>query len=144
MTTAEFREYGEAVYGYGWQTALARSLDVSSRTVRRWASGESPIPADVASNLTAMAATVDADSDRFAQGMSAIEAASAETGGWAAARDGDVVYLAHAGTVIGTGAWINGSIAPRTLAIPVTDLKAMSLALREARRTRVDGDRPEG
>jgi hypothetical protein len=127
MTTDEFREHGETVYGYGWQTALARSLDVSSRTVRRWAAGESPIPAGVASNLAAMSAAM----TNTARGMAAIEAASAETGGWAAARDGDIVYLAHAGTVVGTGAW-DGGLKPRFLNIPSDEIAALEIALREA------------
>lgn len=144
MTVEEFREHGESAYGYGWQTALARSLDVSSRTVRRWASGESPIPEDVASNLAALAAAIRAGDDRASRGMAAIEAASAESGGWAAARDGDAVYIAHAGTVVGTGVWSGGEILPRTLIVPDGELDAMSLAIREAHRTRVEVDQPEG
>lgn len=30
---------GEALYGPQWQSALARDLDVSDRTMRRWAAG---------------------------------------------------------------------------------------------------------
>lgn len=32
-------ECGEALYGQQWQSALARDLGVSDRTVRRWAAG---------------------------------------------------------------------------------------------------------
>lgn len=38
-------EAGEALYGPLWQSALARDLDVSDRTVRRWVAGTSPVPA---------------------------------------------------------------------------------------------------
>lgn len=38
-------ESGEALYGPLWQSALARDLDVSDRTVRRWVAGTSPVPA---------------------------------------------------------------------------------------------------
>ncbi len=39
MTTTLFREAGEALYGSRWQSDMARALDVSDRTVRRWAAG---------------------------------------------------------------------------------------------------------
>lgn len=37
-------ECGEALYGPLWQAALARDLDVSDRTIRRWASGSRDVP----------------------------------------------------------------------------------------------------
>ncbi len=42
MTDAEnlLIEAGRALYGERWQSDLARALNVSDRTVRRWASGE--------------------------------------------------------------------------------------------------------
>lgn len=40
-------ECGEALYGPRWQSDLARALDVSDRTVRRWAKGQYPVPAGV-------------------------------------------------------------------------------------------------
>lgn len=33
---------GEALYGPRWQTSLAQALQVSDRTVRRWAAGTEP------------------------------------------------------------------------------------------------------
>lgn len=38
------RHCGEALYGEQWQSALARDMLVSSRTMRRWVAG-APIPA---------------------------------------------------------------------------------------------------
>lgn len=38
-------ECGEALYGPQWQSAMARDLDVSDRTVRRWAAGTHEVPA---------------------------------------------------------------------------------------------------
>jgi DNA-binding transcriptional regulator YdaS (Cro superfamily) len=35
---------GTALYGYRWQSSLARDLGVLPRTVRKWANGEKPIP----------------------------------------------------------------------------------------------------
>ena len=52
-TPQEFRALGLALYGgaHGWQSALARRLGVSDRTVRRWASGETPIPSRIQSEI---------------------------------------------------------------------------------------------
>lgn len=41
------REVGEALYGPLWQTPLSEALEVSDRTVRRWAAGDSEIPPGV-------------------------------------------------------------------------------------------------
>ena len=38
-----------------WQTALARELQVNDRTVRRWVSGQSPVPPPVALCVRLMA-----------------------------------------------------------------------------------------
>lgn len=38
-------ECGEALYGPRWQSELARELQVSDRTVRRWVAGTSEVPA---------------------------------------------------------------------------------------------------
>jgi plasmid maintenance system antidote protein VapI len=40
-------ETGQALYGEQWQSELARTLDVSDRTVRRWLDGSRGIPADL-------------------------------------------------------------------------------------------------
>ena len=37
-------ECGEALYGHQWQSALARDLAVSDRTMRRWVAGTSDLP----------------------------------------------------------------------------------------------------
>lgn len=38
---------GEALYGAQWQTAIARDLGVSDRTVRRWVAGSADLPPGV-------------------------------------------------------------------------------------------------
>lgn len=38
---------GKLLYGQQWQSALARDLDVSDRTVRRWVCGATPVPVGV-------------------------------------------------------------------------------------------------
>ena len=45
------REAGEALYGPRWQTDLARDLNVSDRTMRRWAAGTDDLPAGAARDL---------------------------------------------------------------------------------------------
>lgn len=49
--SALLREAGEALYGPRWQSDLARDLNVSDRTVRRWDAGQNEIPAGVWADL---------------------------------------------------------------------------------------------
>ena len=52
MTPALFTRVGEALYGAAsWQSEIARALGVNPRSVRYWASGERPIPANVWAEL---------------------------------------------------------------------------------------------
>ncbi len=44
MTPATLNRIGTALFGGYWQTQLADALGVNPRTVRRWVSGELPIP----------------------------------------------------------------------------------------------------
>ena len=49
MSPEELGRHCARLYGrHGWQTALARELDVNDRTVRRWVSGASPVPQSAA------------------------------------------------------------------------------------------------
>lgn len=48
-------ETGEALYGPLWQSALARDLGVSDRTVRRWVAGTSDVPAGLYLDLLRLA-----------------------------------------------------------------------------------------
>jgi hypothetical protein len=41
------RQIGEVLYGASWQTAFSERLNVSDRSLRRWASGEDEIPPGV-------------------------------------------------------------------------------------------------
>lgn len=56
MTPYEFRAIGQRLLGPGWQTRLARLLGVADRTVRRWASGDSPIPEGLPADLARLEA----------------------------------------------------------------------------------------
>jgi DNA-binding transcriptional regulator YiaG len=42
---------GEALYGPLWHNNLARDLDISDRTLRRWMSGANDVPAGVRDEL---------------------------------------------------------------------------------------------
>lgn len=47
MTPALLAEIGRALYGPRWQSEMARELDVSVRTIVRWAGGKWPVPEGV-------------------------------------------------------------------------------------------------
>ena len=47
-------ECGQALYGQQWQTALARDLGVSGRTMRRWVAGQFPVPVGVRADLVTL------------------------------------------------------------------------------------------
>ena len=47
MTPHDLKELGQSLYGWGWQTALANELELSPRQIRRYVSGEDPIPKSV-------------------------------------------------------------------------------------------------
>lgn len=49
--SALLHRVGEALYGHRWQSDLARDLDVSGRTMRRWAAGHDALPRGVADDL---------------------------------------------------------------------------------------------
>ena len=40
----DLKTIGEALYGERWQSSLARALEVSDRTMRRWDAGEFNVP----------------------------------------------------------------------------------------------------
>lgn len=42
---------GITSFGEQWQTAISKVLGVNSRTVRRWASGETPLPSSIKAEL---------------------------------------------------------------------------------------------
>jgi hypothetical protein len=47
MTPADLARVASTIYGRNWQTPLAEDAGVNDRTVRRWAKGDSPVPADI-------------------------------------------------------------------------------------------------
>lgn len=50
----EFNQLAESVFGWGWQSKLARIFKVNVRTVRRWAAGESKVPEKIIDALIIM------------------------------------------------------------------------------------------
>lgn len=57
MTPRQFVTIGEALKGSAWQEALARDLGISSRTVKRYAMAEHPVPPEVALKLAELLGT---------------------------------------------------------------------------------------
>ena len=52
MKQNELRKICVNLYGEsGWQSALARDLEIDSRSVRRWVAGDIPVPGPVAAFL---------------------------------------------------------------------------------------------
>lgn len=51
MTIEQLEQAGRLLYGDQWQSALARALNVDSRTVRRWASGDSAIKQSISKEI---------------------------------------------------------------------------------------------
>jgi hypothetical protein len=56
MTPTKLKTYGEFLHGRNWQSALARDLQVSSRTIRNWLSGKHTIPPRIEPELLELAA----------------------------------------------------------------------------------------
>jgi len=50
----EFNQLAESVFGWGWQSKLARAFKVNVRTVRRWAAGDSKVPDKIIDALIIM------------------------------------------------------------------------------------------
>lgn len=55
MTPDLLRTIGTILFGQRWHTDLANAVDVSERTVRRWAVGDSPVPPGVGEELAVLA-----------------------------------------------------------------------------------------
>jgi hypothetical protein len=51
MSSQLLKRTGEALYGPRWQSDLARDLNVTDRTVRRWVEGTSNVPDRVYADL---------------------------------------------------------------------------------------------
>ena len=51
MTNNQLEQAGQLLYGDLWQSALARALNVDSRTVRRWLSGDSAIKQSISKEI---------------------------------------------------------------------------------------------
>jgi len=53
MSSRLLKRVGEALYGPRWQSEVARDLEVSDRTVRRWLDGSYDVPDGVYLELLA-------------------------------------------------------------------------------------------
>lgn len=50
----DLADAGQAMFGSQWQSELARYLNVSDRTLRRWAAGDVTLPANLRAELTTL------------------------------------------------------------------------------------------
>lgn len=55
MTTEHFKALGAELFGYGWQTRLAKALGMEGSTIRRWVSGSVPVAPSAISFLEMLA-----------------------------------------------------------------------------------------
>lgn len=53
MTPDELIEAGEALFGQGWKSAVARLLDVDPRRIKHWLDETRPIPPGIRKELVA-------------------------------------------------------------------------------------------
>jgi hypothetical protein len=65
-------DVGEALYGPRWQTDLSRDLNISDRTMRRWASGADDVPAGAYTDMLRIVTERAADLDDIAAKLSAL------------------------------------------------------------------------
>jgi hypothetical protein len=70
MTPTTLRLVGKTLYGPSWRAALAEALQVSPRTIRRWSTGEFPIPDSVADELSILCRTKGAELSSLAGDIS--------------------------------------------------------------------------
>jgi len=69
LPPALLRRIGEAFHGSEWQNRLARQLEVSDRTVRRWVAGEMAVPSGVTAELFRMVCQLQGDLQNIAREM---------------------------------------------------------------------------
>lgn len=129
MSPDELCEIGEQLHGNRWQRALARTLNVNERTVRRWASGETVIPPTVEAELFAIAAGCQALNPRVENAL----AIMSEWGNdWGAIRDGKVVHIIHKGQRVGVAIWQQGRIVGPRLVIDNETLALLEQSVQHA------------
>lgn len=140
MTREEFAEHGEAVFGRGWQSALARHFSINSRTVRKYVAGDLPVPDWLAAELLHLRHGQFVDDNLAAQLGEMCDAIAAadpsvsegEYPEWIAIRFGDLVYLCNYGEVTGVAIWDREHeriVRPR-LIIADEDLRQLTESMR--------------
>jgi hypothetical protein len=55
MAPDELRRIGQLLFGPDWQAPLARALNINTRTVQRWATGEAAPKGDLRADLAPVA-----------------------------------------------------------------------------------------
>lgn len=112
MEPKEFKQLLTGVFGgRGKLTKAAIYFDVSERTVRRWVTGEVPIPQWVSEKLIVEDAIQNPSELLAERGFEFTRLQMQEHDvEWAAIRDGNAVHIFHRGIVVAVGVWRDGNI----------------------------------
>lgn len=112
MKPSEFKKSLTNVFGGRSKLAkAAKYFDVSERTIRRWVTGEHPIPQWVEDKLIIENAIQNPSELLEERGFEFTRLQMQEHDiEWAAIRDGNAVHIFHRGIVVAVGVWRDGAI----------------------------------
>lgn len=71
LTPEQLKQAGELLYGNQWQSDLARAINVDSRRIRQWLSGQRPIPAGLWLEIIELLKNNSRDTARYADDLKA-------------------------------------------------------------------------
>lgn len=71
LTPEQLKQAGELLYGNQWQSDLARAINVDSRRIRQWLSGQRPIPVGLWLEIIELLKNNSRDTARYADDLKA-------------------------------------------------------------------------
>ncbi|RLZ10817.1 transcriptional regulator [Acinetobacter sp. 2JN-4] len=69
MTPDQLRQAGELLYGNQWQSDLARAINVDSRRIRQWLSGQRAVPEGLWLEIIELLKNNSRDTARYADNL---------------------------------------------------------------------------
>ncbi|ENW81326.1 hypothetical protein F909_02617 [Acinetobacter sp. ANC 3929] len=72
LTPEQLKQAGELLYGNQWQSDLARAINVDSRRIRQWISGQRPIPVGLWQEIIELLKNNSRDTATYADSLKAI------------------------------------------------------------------------
>lgn len=69
LTPEQLKQAGELLYGNQWQSDLARAINVDSRRIRQWLSGQRPIPVGLWIEIIELLQTNSRDTASYADNL---------------------------------------------------------------------------